>query len=874
MAASGQDLMNKLLQRQKYCEEQTKSLQAQVAAFQRYFKVPQSEIESAVNNQAPVAAVSSEVSNVIPDGKYAVFISSKAQPFPMDVIAAFKMAEHAIKSSGRSKAVKLILVDKANMVVPKMNITTASKKAELLGNTNVARFLFRMAGQEPSDAITTTQIDSWIYKSIALQSMTKDTFGEFISTLNDYLRLRSVLVGYTPTSCDIAVWSALRGNALWTKASATVSPPSKGPVHVLRWFTMMEECPMVQDAKLHAAALEEGAKKKLAAQQKAAQKKAKKQQKGKKGKSQEKAKPVASASWDIGIGKEYQGRIVTRFPPEPSGYLHIGHAKAVFLNAKQAERFGGKLIVRMDDTNPSKEKAEFEENIKRDLVTLGVKMDHFSHTSDHFDYYLKCCTRVIKAGNAYCDQTPALEMKEERGNCIESKYRTQPVEENLRLWKEMIEGTEEGQKTCVRIKLDMKSNNGTLRDPTIYRCNVKDAHHQTGKKYKVYPTYDFACPIVDSIEGVTHAFRSKEYNERDEQYRLIWDIVCKDQKNPNEDTVCIKKGTPLVLPNIFQFSRLDFVRTVLSKRKLAKLIERGVVDGWDDPRLPTVQGIFRRGLQLEALEQFVADQAMSDKNTEQEWDKIWSFNDKVLDPKVGRYFCVSEEEKVTITLTNVPEPKGITVPLAHSKYERLKGKTKVMEFASTVYVERLSVEMALEKIKKLKQKEKKAILMNMGVIEMDQIHCGEDGKVVSIEARYHAEDKNFKKKQTMCWVADNGRNNLVPVKLVELDYLFDYVERESDEDDKKTKTVLEETGKQTWFETDVWAESAVKLLGKGEIIQFVKFGCFIVDKPYLGRPSEPAILIYIPDGKESKMSKEWEHLSKVASGAGAKTAKK
>lgn len=145
----------------------------------------------------------------------------------------------------------------------------------------------------------------------------------------------------------------------------------------------------------------------------------------------------------------------------------------------------------------------------------------------------------------------------------------------------------------------------------------------------MYPTYDFACPIVDSIEGVTHAFRSKEYNERDEQYRLIWDIVCKGQKNPNDDTVCIKKNTPLVLPNIFQFSRLDFVRTVLSKRKLAKLIERGVVDGWDDPRLPTVQGIFRRGLQLEALEQFVADQAMSDKNTEQEWDKIWAFNDKV-----------------------------------------------------------------------------------------------------------------------------------------------------------------------------------------------------------------------------------------------------
>merc|ERR1712130_530067 len=449
----------------------------------------------------------------------------------------------------------------------------------------------------------------------------------------------------------------------------------------------------------------------------------------------------------------------------------------------------------------------------------------------------------------------------------------QSIDENMRIWKEMQSGSEEGQKACVRIKLDMNSNNGTLRDPTIYRCNVKDPHHKTGKKYNVYPTYDFACPIVDSIEGVTHAFRSKEYNERNEQYIQIWNIVCKGQKCPISNDI-VDKGQPLVLPNMFQFSRLDFVRTVLSKRKLAKLIERGVVDGWDDPRLPTVQGIFRRGLQLEALEQFVADQAMSDKNTEQEWDKIWAFNDKVLDPIVGRYFCVSEQEKVTVTLTNVPKPRGMTVDLAPKKYEKLKGKTKVMEIANTVYVERLSVEMALEKIKKKKQTEKKAILMNLGVIQIDDIEYGENGKVVSMTAQFDEKDKKFGGKQTMCWVADNGMNNLVPCKLVELDYLFDYVERERDDDDKKTQMVLEESGKKTCFETDVWAESAVKLLGKGEIIQFVKFGCFIVDKPYLGRPTEPAVLIYIPDGKEKKMSKEWEHLSKVDSATGAKKGKK
>ena len=195
-----------------------------------------------------------------------------------------------------------------------------------------------------------------------------------------------------------------------------------------------------------------------------------------------------------------------------------------------------------------------------------------------------------------------------------------------------------------------------------------DSHHKTGKKFKVYPTYDFACPIVDTIEGVTHACRSKEYNERDEQYKLIWDIIFKDDDEYKET------------PNMFQFSRLEFVRTVLSKRKLAKLIERGVVDDWDDPRLPTIQGIFRRGMQLGSLDKFVMDQAMSTANTEQEWDKIWSYNNDILDPIVGRYFVVSEDY-VVINIRNINEEclSSKVVALAPPKYEKLKGKTKLLD---------------------------------------------------------------------------------------------------------------------------------------------------------------------------------------------------
>jgi len=641
---------------------------------------------------------------------------------------------------------------------------------------------------------------------------------------------------------------------------------------------------MAIEGEHEAERLVAAAEKKAAAQQRAAQKKekrAKKEDRKSQGQQGRSTKPraAASASWDIGIGEEFRGRIVCRFPPEPSGFLHIGHAKAVFLNAKQVERFGGKLIVRMDDTNPSKERAEFEEEILRDLDTLGVAYDHLSRSSDAFDFCLQCCTRCIESGDAYCDQTPTLEMREQRGNRIENEYRTQSVAENLRKWKEMIAGTEEGQRTVVRIKLDMKSDNGTLRDPAIYRCNVKDAHQHTGKKFKVYPTYDFACPIVDSLEGVTHAMRSKEYNERDEQYRLIWNVAVRGQRAPRDFVdraggVTVAKGAPLTMPTIFQFSRLDFVRTVLSKRKLAKLVERGVVSGWDDPRLPTIRGIFRRGLQLEALEQFVAEQAMSDRNNEMEWDKIWALNDKVLDERVGRYFCVAD--KVKVTLSNVTAPRAVTVPLAMAKYQKLKGQTKVMDVAGTVFVERLSAEMALKKMEKKKAGEKKAILMNLGVISIDAVHYDESGSLSSMEARYESEDRNFKGKQAMCWVADNGLNNLVPAKLVELDFLFEYAQRarDHDDDEKGTRMVLEESGKTTWFETEVLAESALRLLGKGDIIQFVKFGCFIVDRPYLGRPSEPAVLIYIPDGKEKKMSKEWQHLSKVDSATGTKKTSK
>jgi len=216
------------------------------------------------------------------------------------------------------------------------------------------------------------------------------------------------------------------------------------------------------------------------------------------------------------------GKVCTRFPPEPSGYLHIGHAKAAMLNNYYAKSFKGKMIVRFDDTNPSKEKAEFEESIIKDLQTLGIKPDVVSHTSDHFEKLQAMMEQVIKNGDAYIDDTPVDKMREERDAGTESKCRKQTKEQNLELWKEMLKGSERGQECCVRAKMDMQEKNKCLRDPVFFRCKVDTPHHRTGTKYKAYPTYDFACPCVDSSVSWRHELPGT--HKRDLGRKDCWEV--------------------------------------------------------------------------------------------------------------------------------------------------------------------------------------------------------------------------------------------------------------------------------------------------------------------------------------------------------------
>ncbi|PRQ55953.1 putative glutamate--tRNA ligase [Rosa chinensis] len=289
---------------------------------------------------------------------------------------------------------------------------------------------------------------------------------------------------------------------------------------------------------------------------------------------QSKAKAgTTRGTFEVDLPEAEAGKVKLRFAPEPSGYLHIGHSKAALLNQYFAQR------------------NEFVDNLLKDIQTLGIKYEEVTYTSDHLDELMDMTEKLINQGKAYVDDTPREEMQKQRMDGIESKCRNHSKDENLKLWEEMKAGSERDLHCCVRGKLDMQDPNKSLRDPI-------------GSNYKVYPTYDFACPFVDSIEGITHALRSSEYHDRNAQYYRI------------QEDMGLRKV------HVYEFSSLNMVYTLHSKRKLLWFVQNDKVNGWDDPRFPTVQGIVRRGLKVEALIQFILEQGASKNLNLMEWDKL------------------------------------------------------------------------------------------------------------------------------------------------------------------------------------------------------------------------------------------------------------
>ncbi|KAF9117155.1 hypothetical protein BGX27_000004 [Mortierella sp. AM989] len=665
-------------------------------------------------------------------------------------------------------------------------VALSANGTTLTNISSILRYIVRshkntLYGSDPS---STSLIDDFVDKSQDIvNSADFKTLNVIFQQLNHHLTLRSYFVGYKVSVADIALWGALKANAIFARQLKTGKDLG---VYLARWFNHISAQAFVEVALADIAKANESTK-------------------------------VAKAdqgSFDINLVDAEMGKVVTRFPPEPSGYLHIGHAKAALLNKYFADQYKGRLIVRFDDTNPTKEKLEYEHAIKEDLLLIGIDSSVVTYTSDYFDKIYEYALRLIKDGKAYCDTTAQEQMRAERMDGIASQCRDLSVDENLRRFEEMKNATEFGLTCCLRAKISVDNPNKALRDPVIYRCNLLP-HARTGNKWKMYPLYDLACPIVDSLEGVTHALRTDEYHDRNPQYQWFLDNLGLRQVH------------------IWEYSRLNFVYTLLSKRKLTWFVDNGRVSGWDDPRFPTIRGIRRRGLTMEALKTYILMQGASTNYITLEWDKLWAVNRKQIDPIAPRHTAIESQNKVKVTVAGADAYNLKEVP-RHKKNEALGNKKTA--YGPTVWMDQADC-------KELEVNEE-VTLMDWGNAFIRSIEKNGEGIVTGIQAELHLEGDFKKTKKKLTWLADGPE--VTKVELMDYDYLI--TKKKLEEDDNLTDLLTPVTE----FKTEAIADGNVVELNHGDIIQFERKGYYIVDA--VATSNTPARLILIPDGKVASMA--------------------
>ncbi|XP_061172906.1 bifunctional glutamate/proline--tRNA ligase-like [Saccostrea echinata] len=668
----------------------------------------------------------------------------------------------------------------------------------LNNNFTICRFLankFHEFGLYGNTILEASEIDHWMtFAAGSLSCVAK--FSTALNFLDKSLEPVTYLVGQSLTLADFAIWEVLQNSSKFQSLLAT----GDAGINVMRYYKFLSNQSVFK-------VTERTLPKVKTIDEKKSDKKSKQSKKKDEGKF-------------VDLPGAEMGKVVVRFPPEASGYLHIGHAKAALLNYHYREMFKGTLIMRFDDTNPAKENEEFEQVILKDVGMLGITYDKFSFTSDYFDQIQDLCEKMIRIGKAYVDDTDPETMKKEREERKDSVNRDNSVEKNLAMWEEMKKGTNKGQKCAVRAKIDMKSDNGCMRDPTLYRCKL-EPHIRTGTKYNVYPTYDFACPIVDSVEDVTHALRTTEYHDRDEQYYWILDAL------------------GLRRPFIYEYSRLNLQNTVLSKRKLTWFVNEGIVDGWDDPRFPTVRGVLRRGMTVEGLKQFIVAQGSSKSVVMMEWDKIWAVNKKVIDPIVPRYTALLKKEVVPVHVKDAST--GVMSKPKHPKNEDVGMKD--VWYSPLVYIEGADAEL-------LKEGEM-VTFINWGNLEITKINK-KDGKIVSMEAKTKLDNKDYKETQKITWLAETEKAPFTPTVCVQYDHII------SKAVISKTDNFKEYVNRDSKKELVMFGDPCLATLKKGDIIQLQRRGYYICDQPYLptspftGRCS-PCVLLNIPDGHTKEM---------------------
>lgn len=374
---------------------------------------------------------------------------------------------------------------------------------------------------------------------------------------------------------------------------------------------------------------------------------------------------------DIAEGGRFEGKEVhTRFPPEPNGYLHIGHGKAICIDFGTAERFGGKCNLRMDDTNPTKEDVEYVDAIKEDIAWLGFSWgDRFYFASQYFDKMYEFAIELIKKGLAYVCELSPEEMRENRGDLshpAKSPYRDRPIEESLDLFERMKNGEFPDGKMTLRAKIDLTSGNFNMRDPVLYRIN-RIKHHRTGDKWCIYPMYDFAHPIEDALEGITHSLCSLEF----EDHRPLYDWVINNISVPAK-------------PRQIEFARLGINNTVMSKRKLRKLVEENYVNGWDDPRMPTLCGLRRRGYTPASIRNFCERIGVAKATSTVEYSFLEHCLREDLNETAQRTMAVLRPVKLIIT--NYPEDKTETFEVENNP-NRPEDGTRTVTFSRELFIE-------------------------------------------------------------------------------------------------------------------------------------------------------------------------------------------
>lgn len=442
---------------------------------------------------------------------------------------------------------------------------------------------------------------------------------------------------------------------------------------------------------------------------------------------------------DLKTGKHEH--IVTRFPPEPNGYLHIGHAKSICLNFGLANEFKGTVNMRFDDTNPLKEDEEYVNSIKEDIKWLGFNWDNLYFASDYFDEMYNRAVLLIKKGKAYvCDLTQE-EIRESRGSLTEpgkeSPYRNRSIEENLDLFERMKNGEFENGQKVLRAKIDMSSPNINFRDPVIYRI-AHSTHHNTGDKWCIYPMYSFAHPLEDAIEGITHSICTLEFEDQ----RPLYDWIvreCEMEKVPRQ----------------IEFARLNLTNTVMSKRKLKLLVDEGIADGWDDPRMPTISGVRRRGYTPESIRNFCREIGVSKADSTVDSQLLDHFLREDLQPKAPLAMAVINPLKLVIT--NYPEDQSEMIELENIAKDETAG-TREIPFSRELYIER--DDFMEEPVAKYRRffPGNEVRLKGAYFVKCTDVIKDENGNVIEIHGTYDPETKSGsgftgrKVKGTVHWV--------------------------------------------------------------------------------------------------------------------------